>query len=178
MVKRSRARRLLFGLQGLGCPPKVKRGSWDRWVIPAGDHPVATLMAAFHAEGFDVKRCFPHLAIYYHQRGLSSREARRKASLKVDTYVDEYRRVAESMATDGYRREIAKDEIGVAIARDGTLLKASGGHHRFGLARALDLPTVTIEVRHIHVEWLRRHWPGTDKLDSLVQAAINSQAGS
>ncbi|MCU4974995.1 hypothetical protein OB955_19990 [Halobacteria archaeon AArc-m2/3/4] len=45
------------------------------------------------------------------------------------------------------------NEVGVDIARDGTLLWRSGGRHRLFIAKLLDIPTIPMKVWSRHREW-------------------------
>lgn len=47
-------------------------------------------------------------------------------------------------------------DIGVAIGEDGELVRHLGGKHRTAVAQALDLPSIPVEVRLVHVGWLTR----------------------
>jgi hypothetical protein len=53
--------------------------------------------------------------------------------------------------------EAAERDIGIAIDRNGRLVRHLGGKHRTALAQALGLATIPVEVRLVHVQWLRRH---------------------
>jgi hypothetical protein len=50
----------------------------------------------------------------------------------------------------------AERDIGVAVDRDGELIRHLGGKHRTAIAQALGLPSVPVEVRLVHVDWLAR----------------------
>ena len=45
------------------------------------------------------------------------------------------------------------NEIGINIARDGTMMKRGGGHHRLSIAKILDIDRVPVTVRCRHSEW-------------------------
>jgi hypothetical protein len=47
-------------------------------------------------------------------------------------------------------------DIGVAVAADGELIRHLGGKHRTAIALALKLPSLPVEVRMVHVQWLAR----------------------
>jgi hypothetical protein len=51
--------------------------------------------------------------------------------------------------------ERAERDIGVAIGPDGALVRHLGGKHRMALARALDVERIPVEVRMVHVRWLK-----------------------
>lgn len=48
----------------------------------------------------------------------------------------------------------ADREIGVALDRDGAVIKLHGGKHRFALAVAHQLPTIPVELRMVHAQLL------------------------
>ena len=60
-------------------------------------------------------------------------------------------RRVRSMALDWTERD-----VGVAINADGELIRHLGGKHRTAIAQALHLPSMPVEVRMVHVNWLRR----------------------
>jgi hypothetical protein len=47
-------------------------------------------------------------------------------------------------------------DIGVAIDADGSIIRVLGGKHRTAIAQALKLPTIPVEIRMVHVHWLRQ----------------------
>jgi hypothetical protein len=47
-----------------------------------------------------------------------------------------------------------RNNIGVAVAADGRLLRFLGGRHRMAIAQALGLNSVPVEVRFVHARWL------------------------
>ena len=79
----------------------------------------------------------------------------------------------EDMAEHGYRPGQRGDEVGIAVARDGTLLKTAGGWHRFAAAHLLGIPSVRAEVRFIHPRWVEaqgyRSAPTHDQLDRILK---------
>jgi hypothetical protein len=57
--------------------------------------------------------------------------------------------------------EAAERDIGVAIDRDGRLVRHLGGKHRTALAQALGCPSIPVEIRLVHVAWVRRQMEGS-----------------
>lgn len=49
----------------------------------------------------------------------------------------------------------AERDVGVAINADGELIRHLGGKHRTAIAQALGLPSMPVELRMVHVGWLR-----------------------
>ncbi len=155
LLVRTPGERLRLGLGGAFLPTPVRRGGWDRRTLPVEAHPVYRLMHRLDACGYDPEAGTAAFEAYFRERGLSPAAAREKARRKGAALVWRYAGLVRSMAAEGYRPGRAPDEIGVAIARDGTLLKAPGGQHRFAAARLLGLDRVTAEVCYIHRDWQR-----------------------
>lgn len=86
-----------------------------------------------------------------HQQGvlLDSRE-------RVLTYLRAYLGFLDDMAVNGFDDSRGKDELGVAVSREGRLLKINRGLHRLAMAQRLGLPSVPVRVRAVHSEWWRR----------------------
>jgi hypothetical protein len=76
--------------------------------------------------------------------------------------------------------ERAERDIGVAIDRDGALVRHLGGKHRLALAQALRLEKVPVEIRMVHVRWLKQQMERTSLTphEALATqlAAITDQA--
>lgn len=105
----------------------------------------------------------------------------------VDAYFEGFVALFESIAEHGLRRradfsargnwrvgrrrwlaELGEQDIGVALAADGRLVKLPGGQHRFAIARALDLQEVPVQVRLLHVDAL--HGMSASGLIELIDA--------
>lgn len=154
-------------------PRPLCRGRWDRTTYPVETHPVYRLMEGFYWSGGDFEECRRLLASFYRERGRPPTQAEAKADAKTEDLMDRYIGMLDDMAVNGYRRGQRKDEVGIAIARDGTLLKTSGGWHRFAAAYLLGVPLITAEVRFIHPGWVRSITRGAgitgrNRLRSLV----------
>jgi hypothetical protein len=76
-------------------------------------------------------------------------------------------REARPLALDGAERD-----IGVAINADGELIRHLGGKHRTAVAQALQLPSIPVEVRLVHVGWLAQQMDttGLPAHQAIVQA--------
>jgi len=72
---------------------------------------------------------------------------------KIQNYLRVYLEFLDDMAVNGFDPSRGKDPIGVAISRDGTVLKVNRGLHRLAMAQRLGLPSVPVRVRHIHRAW-------------------------
>jgi len=49
-----------------------------------------------------------------------------------------------------------KEDIGMAIDRDGQLYRFRGGAHRFSIARNLGLKNIPVGVKFVHGQWLQK----------------------
>lgn len=72
---------------------------------------------------------------------------------KILHYLQVYVDFLDSMAQEGYLPERTRDEIGVAISREGRLLKINRGLHRLAMAQRVGLPSIPVRVRCVHRLW-------------------------
>lgn len=85
---------------------------------------------------------------------------------KIIEYLQVYLGFLDNMAVNGFDTERAKDPVGVAITRDGTIVKVNRGLHRLAMAQRLGLPSIPVQVRHVHRLW----W------NQVTQGATGAQA--
>lgn len=78
---------------------------------------------------------------------------------KILAYLETYLGFLDDMASHGFDAELGKDDLGVAVTREGRLLKINRGLHRLAMAQRLGLPSIPVRVRAVHRQW----W------DSVVQ---------
>ena len=83
-----------------------------------------------------------------------------------------------ALSSGGTRRlwsELFESDIGVAIDADGTILRFASGKHRTGVATALGLASIPVEVRMVHSEWLARMMreSGLRAVDALLAGITN-----
>ncbi|MFO7549815.1 MAG: hypothetical protein R6W80_00305 [Haliea sp.] len=79
-----------------------------------------------------------------------------------------------SLARDGFRPELAPDELKVAIGRNGEIIKANGGRKRLMASRILGLERIPLRIAYVHRDWLLRHrGPGEHRGDA-VRAALRA----
>lgn len=84
-----------------------------------------------------------------------------KTEAEVDAYFSELKACFESISSVGYKtqtelRTRRKDEIQIAIGRDGQFIRGGGGSHRFAIAQLLALDRVPVRVSKVHYQWLVR----------------------
>lgn len=72
---------------------------------------------------------------------------------RVIEYLKVYLYFLDNMAANGYEYSRAKDHPGVAISRDGRLLKTKRGAHRLAMAQHLGMTSIPVEVRYVHKIW-------------------------
>jgi hypothetical protein len=80
--------------------------------------------------------------------------------------------------------ERGEQDLGVAIDADGQLMRLPGGQHRFAVASLLEISVIPVEVRMVHVDWLRRidreggaAWTLRQKLRRAVLALSGAMDG-
>lgn len=170
-LRRRRSQKLLFTFNSLFGHSQVKWGNWDRRLIPFSDHPTYRLLAAFHSTDYEPERCMEPLRNYYQEQGQTASAAREKAAITLLNYVAEYRVLAENLSRHGYRAGVSKDEIGVAVGRDGAFIKVPNGNHRLALVKLLGIEKVVAEVRFVHREWFRQNDSkrGTSVRETIVE---------
>ncbi|HLU00370.1 MAG TPA: hypothetical protein VKZ70_11570 [Burkholderiaceae bacterium] len=72
---------------------------------------------------------------------------------KIRGYLQVYLDFLDDMAATGFDPGRGKDPIGVAITRNGTIVKVNRGLHRLAMAQRLGLPSIPVQVRHVHRLW-------------------------
>ncbi|WP_158772367.1 hypothetical protein [Cobetia sp. L2A1] len=68
-------------------------------------------------------------------------------------YLQCYRGYLQDMSRNGFRQGITKDEMGVAVSREGRLLKINRGLHRLAMAQQVGVPSVPVVVKAVHREF-------------------------
>jgi hypothetical protein len=72
---------------------------------------------------------------------------------RIIEYLNVYVHFLDNMAEHGYDASRPGDELGVAISRDGRILKISRGLHRLAIAQRVGLPSIPVRVRAVHRLW-------------------------
>lgn len=99
-----------------------------------------------------------------HQQGiLLDSEAR------ILTFLRVYLSFMDDMATRGFDASRGKDMLGVAVTREGHLLKINRGLHRLAMAQHIGLPTVPVRVKAVHREWWEWVTQGATGEDAMVR---------
>lgn len=91
-----------------------------------------------------------------HQKGvLLDSEAR------ILAYLGVYLSFMDDMAVRGFDAWRGKDALGVAVTREGRLLKINRGLHRLAMAQRVGLDSVPVAVKAVHREWWDKVTAGT-----------------
>ncbi|GGY10237.1 hypothetical protein GCM10007160_41800 [Litchfieldella qijiaojingensis] len=86
----------------------------------------------------------------HHQGVLLDSEERILAYLRV------YLSFLDDMTERGFDTTQGKDDLGVAITREGRMLKINRGLHRLAMAQRIGLPSVPVRVKAVHRQWWQR----------------------
>jgi hypothetical protein len=101
---------------------------------------------------------------------------------ELERYFQKLHEIFENIRTRGFlsQRELnlatptVMGEVQMMVDRDGHLLRAHGGNHRFAMAQVLDLEAIPVFVTGIHARWAQRCYErfGGD-LVSAVQRGLD-----
>lgn len=108
---------------------------------------------------------------------------------KLKDYFLRFRALYESIVAHGLlpnrhvatRLSLPQDrEIGIAVDRNGRLIKLPGGQHRFALALAMNMKTVPVELRMIHADQVlgasKRHSVRHTDAVPLIAASVETSS--
>src|SRR5690606_27309613 len=87
------------------------------------------------------------------------------------SYLQIYVHFLHDMAAHGFNPERGKDPVGVAITRNGTIVKVNRGLHRLAMAQRLGLPSIPVQVRHVHRIWWDKVTEGASGAEALAKMA-------
>ena len=174
-LRRTSAEKLRFWLSGLLPPKMLHGGDWDRRLGSRAAHPTEALLEdLYRADGVPERT---DLYARLLQAAQAGQPRRRRGTVLADeatiqAFFVDYVSLFERMRAEGYRRGVGKDEPGVAIARDGEIVKTANGNHRFAIARLLGLAPIPVEVHFIHPRWYQATPAGPDRMRRAVARAI------
>lgn len=135
-------------------------GEWDEIVIDINSMPVLKEAQQLMKKDWDFKNTPVYASV--HKRAEASNPKKRQHILldttqKIDTYFLQFKELYESIKSNGLLSSAAESRnIGIAIDKNGNISKLPGGQHRFSIAYVLNLPTISVEIRMIHREYLQR----------------------
>ena len=72
---------------------------------------------------------------------------------KIHRYLEIYLSFMLSMKENGYDPSLTNDPVGVAIDRDGKLVKINKGLHRLAMAQVIDMEHIDVRLRAVHRNW-------------------------
>ncbi|RCV89359.1 RNA polymerase sigma factor [Billgrantia montanilacus] len=87
----------------------------------------------------------------HHQGILLDSEAR------ILAYLERYLFYMEDMSCFGFKSDLGKDALGIAIDRHGDMIKINKGLHRLAMAQTLGIQRVSVRVRSVHQLWWEEH---------------------
>nr|WP_298372992.1 hypothetical protein [uncultured Halomonas sp.] len=103
------------------------------------------------------------------------------SSGRVMTYLNVYLGYMQDMRAHGFNANQGKDRLGVAIDREGQVVKINRGLHRLAMAQVLGLAEIPVQVRAVHALWWQQATAGKQgqaALASMVEALQTVQAAS
>ncbi|GEK73679.1 hypothetical protein HHA04nite_22230 [Halomonas halophila] len=86
-------------------------------------------------------------------------------------YLRVYLSFLDDMAVRGFDGARGKDKLGVAVSREGRLIKINRGLHRLAMAQRLGLDCVPVRVMAVHREWWQRITGGATGQEALERVA-------
>lgn len=87
---------------------------------------------------------------------------------RILTFLRVYLSFMDDMAVRGFDSTRGKDMLGVAVTREGRLLKINRGLHRLAMAQHIGLPSVPVLVKAVHRQWWERVTLGSRGTHALV----------
>lgn len=97
---------------------------------------------------------------------------------KILRYLKIYLSFMYSMKEKGYDSTVTSDPVGVAICRDGRLVKINKGLHRLAMAQVLDMDYIEVTIRAVHREWWEKSTQmaaNTDEKFSKITEELRSK---
>ncbi|MBB3192200.1 hypothetical protein [Halomonas cerina] len=91
---------------------------------------------------------------------------------RVLAYLRVYLSFLDDMAVRGFDDTRGKDALGVAVTREGRLLKINRGLHRLAMAQRLGLDSVPVSVKAVHREWWHQVTAGTTGQAALERLKV------
>lgn len=91
---------------------------------------------------------------------------------KIHTYLRIYIDFLDDMAANGFDPTRGKDPLGVAISREGRILKTNRGLHRLAMAQRIGLPSIPVRVRSVHRLWWNRVRQGATGEAALEKVSL------
>lgn len=159
----------------------IWRGDWDLRAAPIEEHYRYKMMSDLwrHRNQLESSDTYREMVWKIEQ---NQPIARLNKGLLMDTpgrvhaYLEDQVRIFHSLATEGFRPELAVDELNVAIARDGQLVKANAGRKRLISAQILGMDSIPVRIAYVHSHWLYQHrQPGESRETALRRAILEAE---
>jgi len=91
---------------------------------------------------------------------------------KVHRFLQIYLTFMEQLRRYGYDPSLAVDPVGVALDRQGKLIKINKGLHRLAMAQIVGLKKIPVQVRAVHRLWWDKEVSGSDNSMGKIQKAL------
>ncbi len=91
---------------------------------------------------------------------------------RILVYLRIYLGFLDDMATHGFDASRGKDDLGVAITREGRVLKINRGLHRLAMAQHIGLRSVPVRVKAVHRMWWQRVTNGSSGAAALARVQM------
>ena len=141
-------------------PCFVWNGDWDVEAESIDDDPRFIDMSELASnESYQKTRAYTRMVIAAREGRPEWRQRVVLRSVReIEEYFESKVRLLASLRSAGYKSqaELGRrgDEIGIAVGRNGELLKYFQGHHRLALSKVIGLDSVTVTVQMVHTMWV------------------------
>jgi hypothetical protein len=142
--------------------PLLLPGNWDLNVSLFKNHRTCIFIQELVEYNLDYTKCRRYKEMIESiNRGevneLKGKEVVLDSVETINSHMQYYVKIIESMRKEGFIDGLAKDSVKVMIGRDGKLIKEEHGRHRLAIAQALELDEITVKVTHIHPDWVQKN---------------------
>lgn len=76
---------------------------------------------------------------------------------KVYRFLEIYIVFMEQLESEGYKSELSPDPLGVALNRNGQMIKINKGLHRLAMAQVVGIKSIPVQIRAVHRVWWERN---------------------
>ncbi|MCK8516993.1 hypothetical protein M0534_11755 [Methylonatrum kenyense] len=164
-----------------GLPWPIRRGFWDRFVLPFADHPTFREVETLLAADLDYERLpsFRAALTQLREKGHAQLpQMRRNRAFSSEPAVRRHYEDVVSLITSIQQHGYLMDEengIGLGVGHDGRLIKLKHGHHRLAVAQLLGVERVRFRVIAVHPAWMLRSMPAhTVALGDALEQSLSA----
>ncbi|MGM0954034.1 MAG: hypothetical protein ACQEW7_13765 [Pseudomonadota bacterium] len=153
------------------------QGDWDRRVQLMSSHQRFKLMEDLwqHRDNLEKSQSYQPM-LKDLEKGITHKHLNRNMLIdspaKALELLESQTRIFHSLMENGYKAELATDEIKVAVDRHGNLIKANGGRKRLSAAIICALPSIPVRIAYIHQNWLNQFINGSTSKEEAAEAAL------